>query len=701
MLRGGACGKTVGAALQITEAHMEGNGLNNVEKLVARFSEIPRIEDTGPKDGRLNGEAMARRALRSRLIYAAVCVLGLIPIIMRLCGAQVSPQLVAIGFGCFVPGGGFIACGGILTIAFGLFVTWYIWKKKAMFWLDIFGSAYGIIGVWILGALGGLLAYPGLGSFLVSPNTLWPFWGWIIAIADACVLWGQYELGVRKTKKRIYAARKERLETFDEAIRDLDAIIAKAAAEKQEERELNEDQLKLARWLLNASVRELGDFTGFDNFKRPVLTDNRYQFPTVGYALLMMQCKYVPNFRGYLAQAQRFIVDAITDPRTCGYWKKVNLMGYGRLDADPIKRANIMLSGWMMPAITGYGAQTHDRCFEEEGALRFRPFKDDLSRSYDYSAKGAVECLYRQYKNKEFPYMLIPCEPHVAFPVCNSYGLLGMLIYDRDHGTHYCEDFWPDLYKYLTDNFVEAEGSIALRRQDIFGLRFLPQSQMGYDPLADMQNYMMYAPIFPGLARRNYALLRRHAFEIRDGVTYIKGRKWEDIFDMATQRKNPSLVMSNLEMLASEYGDTEILEGLYKAEDIYLERSKDPRYFRFKDVPLVVMANFAIAKFMQQGDWSDMALRGPAETAFTGPLLTGCEFPQVLVAKAMSHGDDLDMVLYNGEDSGEQEITVEQLAPGGDYLEENTGKRYRADETGKLVFRVVLDGRTPVHLVKA
>ena len=266
MLRGGACGKTVGAALQITEAHMEGNGLNNVEKLVARFSEIPRIEDTGPKDGRLNGEAMARRALRSRLIYAAVCVLGLIPIIMRLCGAQVSPQLVAIGFGCFVPGGGFIACGGILTIAFGLFVTWYIWKKKAMFWLDIFGSAYGIIGVWILGALGGLLAYPGLGSFLVSPNTLWPFWGWIIAIADACVLWGQYELGVRKTKKRIYAARKERLETFDEAIRDLDAIIAKAAAEKQEERELNEDQLKLARGLQNASVRELGDFTGFDNF---------------------------------------------------------------------------------------------------------------------------------------------------------------------------------------------------------------------------------------------------------------------------------------------------------------------------------------------------------------------------------------------------------------------------------------------------
>ena len=396
--------------------------MNHVEKLAARYAEIPRIEDTGPKDGKLNGAAMARRALRSRLIYAAVCVLGLIPIILRLCGAKVSPQLVAIGFGCFVPGGGFIACGGILTIAFGLFTTWYIWKKKAMFWLDIFGSAYGIIGVWILGALVGLLAHPGLGSFLVSPNTLWPFWGWILAIADACVLWGQYELGVRKTKKRIYAARKERLETFDEAIRELDAVVAKAAAEKQEERELNEDQLKLARWLLNASVRELGDFTGFDNFKRPVLTDNRYQFPTVGYALLMMQCKYVPNFRGYLAQAQRFIVDAITDPRTCGYWKKVNLMGYGRLDADPIKRANIMLSGWMMPAITGYGAQTHDRCFEEEGALRFRPFKDDLSRSYDTAPKARWSACTVSTRTRNSPICSSPASPMSPSPSATPTG---------------------------------------------------------------------------------------------------------------------------------------------------------------------------------------------------------------------------------------------------------------------------------------
>jgi hypothetical protein len=215
--------------------------------------------------------------------------------------------------------------------------------------------------------------------------------------------------------------------------------------------------------------------------------------------------------------------------------------------------------------------------------------------------------------------MLIPCEPHVAFPICNSYGILGMLIYDRDHGTHYCEDIFDDLYRYLSDNFVEAEGSFALRRQYIYGLRFIPESQIMYDPMADVQNYFMYAPIFPGIAKRNYAMIRKHCLEIRDGVTYIKGRKWEDIFDISTMKKNPSLSISNLEMIAAEYGDTEILDGLRAAEKIFLERSKDPDYFKFKDVPLVVMANFAIGRFLRQGDWSDIILRGPKKRLSPAP----------------------------------------------------------------------------------
>jgi hypothetical protein len=460
--------------------------------------------------------------------------------------------------------------------------------------------------------------------------------------------------------------------------------------------------MRAARYLMEISVREKGDFSTFDHREGP-LTGNRYQFSVVGMVLMVLQGKYLPNFHGYLAQARRFLIDAVTDPRTCEYWKKQNLIGYWRWNPDPIVRANIMLSGWMLPMITGYGDQLDDRRFESEGALKFRPFRDKPERSYNYSAKGCVEALYKQYAKREFPYMLIPCEPHVAFPTCNSYGLLGMIIYDRDHGTHYCADFFDELYDYLSSDFVEIDGSIAIRRQDIYGLRFIPASQinMGYDPLADVQNYLHYLPIFPGLARRNYALIRKHHLEIRDGVTYIKGRKWEDVFDMSTMSKNPALLISQLELIAIEYGDTEIVNGLRKAEEIYLERSKDPNVLKFKDVPVVVTAYLALARFARKGDWSDVILRGSDPTAHTGPILTDCKFPEVLVAKAMSSGDDLDLVLYNGGDSSEQSIKIERLAPNTGYTVESTGYRFVSDNSGTATITVLLNGRTPVHIVKA
>ena len=112
------------------------------------------------------------------------------------------------------------------------------------------------------------------------------------------------------------------------------------------------------------------------------------------------------------------------------------------------------------------------------------------------------------------------------------------------------------------------------------------------------------------------------------------------------------------------------------------------------------MANFAFGRFLRQGDWKDIILRGPAETAFTGPVLTDCHFPGVLVAKAMSHGTDLDLVLVNGEDAGPQIITIEQLVPGEDYMIEGCDTRFKACEDGKAVVTVVLDGRTPVHIVR-
>jgi hypothetical protein len=413
---------------------------------------------------------------------------------------------------------------------------------------------------------------------------------------------------------------------------------------------------------------------------------------------MVLHAKYLPNFTGYLKQAHRFLIQSYTDPRTCGYWARQALTGYFSRNPDPVIKANVMLTGWMMPVIAGYHDQYRDDEFERDGALKFQPFESRPDETYDYSSKGVIEVLHRQYNNKEYPYMLIPCEPHLAFPTCNSFALLGMMIYDRDHGTDYCEDFWADLYDNVSQEFIEVDGSMALRRHYQFGIRYIPAFHLGYDPLVDMQNYLHYLPIFPGLAKRCYAQIRKHEIEFRDGVAYLKRRPWERIMNMLTRKFDPSLQIALLEMTALEYGDMELVEGLRKAEEMYLAKSREPGSFKYKNVSPLTMAYYAFSRISKKGYWSDVILRGMPETAFTGPILADCSYPEVIPAKAASNGDDLDLVLYNGAGPGEQRLKLERLKPSAAYSVNAGEKTFTADANGEAELFINLDGRTEVKI---
>ncbi|MDR0446363.1 MAG: hypothetical protein LBH17_04935 [Oscillospiraceae bacterium] len=661
--------------------------MTNTEQLLRRFDAPPRIEETGPQDGGFDGKRMGALGRRTRIIHAALCVVGILPWLLYILGARgISPRLIAVGFGLIVPGGGFMACGGPVTVAAGLFLCFFLWKKKAMWWQDIYGTLAGIVGFWLLGALGGLLA----GRWVVTPVGYQP-WGYAIALGAAVVLFGRYELRVRKMKIQLTKARNERISVYDDAISELDAAVA---GEPPETDELDEEQLRAVKFLLDVTVREPGDFSGFDESFG--LSDYRYQLSLFGYCLMVYHAKYAPNFHGYLKKAHRWLINGYTDPRTCGYWAKQELVGYFRRNADPIVHANIMLSGWLMPVVAGYRDQYGDDEFEREGSIAFQPFKDKPEELYKYNARGCFDVLYNQFKNHDYPYMLIPCEPHVAFPACNSVGLVGMLMYDRDHGEDRCAEFWDDLYENVSDNFIEIDGSMALRRQYQYGLRHLPDSQIGYNPLADVQNYMHFGSIFPGMAKRCYALIRKTLIEIRDGDAYVRDMPWEKMLDMLTRRPDPALQLSMLELTAAEYGDRELYDALRSIERKLLSRSLEPMSFRFKDVNSYKTVYLAFGRLLKKGYWRDVIAKGMPETAKTGPILTECRFPDVLVAKAVSDGVGLDLCLF-GE--GEQTIKIERLAPNAAYLINDAP--HTSDGDGCITTAVRLDGKTEVKICSA
>ena len=176
----------------------------------------------------------------------------------------------------------------------------------------------------------------------------------------------------------------------------------------------------------------------------------------------------------------------------------------------------------MLPVVTGYGAHTGDRRYEMQGSINFRPFYHRDTK-FPYSAHSLTKTLVDQWNHRAYPGMLIPCEPNIAFPVCNSYGIIGMMIYDRDHGTDYSHKILDDFNSLLAEEFVEADGSVAAMRHYLFGAcRYLLKPAMNVSVLNGLSIAWGYSPIFPGLAKRCYAMARDEVIDIRNGMAFLE-----------------------------------------------------------------------------------------------------------------------------------------------------------------------------------
>jgi hypothetical protein len=99
---------------------------------------------------------------------------------------------------------------------------------------------------------------------------------------------------------------------------------------------------------------------------------------------------------------------------------------------------------------------------------------------------------------------------------------------------------------------------------------------------------------------------------------------------------------------------------------------------------------------LKQDDWRRTVVQGPDPPTRKGPILTGAAYPDALVAKAFSHGDDLELVLYPGKEAGVRPITVERLRPDAAYSFPRNGETFplTSDAKGSVTFGLPLNERT-------
>ncbi|MBR2755893.1 MAG: hypothetical protein IKD64_08800 [Lachnospiraceae bacterium] len=624
---------------------------------------------------------------RTNVIYLVMLIVGILPSILDRAGiVSFSPKILAAFWGLWFPGAGLIATGTIAGIILGIIIALF-YAKFATLVESLSGMMLLLIYLWVA---------PIIAAPFLAKNPI-PLYGWLIIFAVFLIIQLDRFHSASKTHKEKLRLRQENIDCYQALVEELKSN--QKEPQNPSERELSEDDVKATRFLFDFTLnREEGDITGYDIADQIQLGAVRYSWDYLGYALAEMQCFYTPNFHGYLNHAQQYVIDSLTTEQGCGYWKMENLWGNLSLSADPVKKDNIMYSGWsgILPVL--YTGNTGDLRYEKEGALNFRPYKNQ-KKSFPYNNESLVKAIAKQWEKKDSA--LIPCEPHYAFPWCNGYGIITVQAYDRIHGTDYVEKSYSKLEKRLTEDWTDPDGRLCTVKNTLIGT-------MASAVPGDMQaasNFAVsriYNPFDPGLAEKEYVLGKHTVFgENANGEIEAKLGPWDKLQDTGNFKRGPGSLVGGSASAAKEMGDIAFAEELLRIADETLERVDDVNCHYYKNASTGANAMIVLARLAQKDDLYNMVHHGPGKAALEGPILTDCKYPEVLVAKARSHtGDDLELVLYNGKEAGIYEIGIERLIPGQMYCIEETEESFIADQDGRVHLKVALNGRTELHIRK-
>ncbi|HYL57411.1 MAG TPA: hypothetical protein VEU51_00970 [Candidatus Acidoferrales bacterium] len=617
------------------------------------------------------GPVTSARHRRNASIYAAMCVLGLVPTILG-----ISPELQAAGLGLLIPGGGFLAVGGWASLIFPL--TMALFALAVFAWFAA-GMVIAPIIVWLGSAL---LAGKMVGDqiWFLSPYLI------VAAVAGIAIYAYRRQHGRKTAELAKLEARKRSI-----GVAIAEAIEVAAPVLSMAERELTPDDLAASRYALDRALQPVGQLNGYDRVDQFQTSALRYQINHLGYALGMLQCMYTPSFHGYLSQAQRNLIELYLDKRIWGYWLWESAWGHLNLtDPDPAAKDNIMLTGWFGIQLCMYMSNTGDRRYAEPGSL---PFRRNKHRVFNHDAHTIAQSVMKNFLDSEF--CLYPCEPNWVYPICNHYGMTSLKIYDRVFGTKCVPSVLDRWLKSLDTEFTDYSGSVIGLRSSITGIRFpFPAGDAGF---AGFENCFA-----PDRAQRMWATARQDLkYIIKPDATganriSLPGRG----FDFGNYRSGYTGAYAMLMDTAREFGDYEIADAALRALDQDCGRADDGGVLRYSKGSNLSNAMAMRARIHRRDDFRRTIAEGPPEASLRGPLLTDAKYPDVLVARAFSNGEDLDLVLYPGSQNDRQEIRVERLRPGANYAMRNGSEHaFTADNNGAASLSVELHGRTPIHIV--
>jgi len=452
--------------------------------------------------------------------------------------------------------------------------------------------------------------------------------------------------------------------------------------------ELSADDLATLRSLFDRALQPLDKFDGFTKIDQFQTSAIRYQLNFMQWALAMAQLHYTPSFHGYLSAAQRNLIDKLTLPPIWRYWAFEQTWGNLSLDWDPMKRDNIMLSGYIGTMLGAYESNTGDDSYRRSGALSFRLGRRTWPYTHDMVAAAVHDNMQRSGMT------LFPCEPNWIYSACNMTGINTLAMSDRLHGTRFVESIGEVFRRRLREDFITPDGRVTAIRSARLGVTI----PMLTSTVADCALASMLHAFDPELAQRCWSIVRREFIDTAGPEPAIALRGW-DAIDTGNYRKSTLAAFVPVMWAAAEMGDTDIYDTLATSLDRQLPPAETDGARWYGEFSTTMNAMLALARFNPPGGYRALIADGPDAAVLNGPVLTGVSYPQVLVASTRTDGNDLRLVLRPGNGPSRAELGVERLTPRGRYrLRGAVDDDVVADDRGRLATAVDLAGRTELTL---
>ena len=303
----------------------------------------------------------------------------------------------------------------------------------------------------------------------------------------------------------------------------------------------------------------------------------RFQLSYMAYALALAHVHRLPNAPGVFKPVFERLIEKLLMPEVWQYWRDVSRGGavFNAHLADkyqeewnPVGRDNIMYSAYVQSLASMYHHLFDDDRYTRPGALSFSYwsfFWGGEPKVFDYDEHSLTEHVYWQLA--ETGYIGVACEPNCAFQICNQPAILGFRMHDLVTGgqmaaevTESYEKAWSDLGR------LDSAGHYNLMRLQDSGA-MLPNATTAAwvdawcGTLMNMWNR--------DFVRSNYPRQIKDLIEKGpDGLISVKqSRPREAMGQIAT---NDTCDFGWVATWASEMGDTELLEGLLRHADRYM-----------------------------------------------------------------------------------------------------------------------------------